>query len=58
MLIAIGWWLFIGDPGCALARRELMSAGVLDCGALMLANPGLLCRGDLLKSGVELSGEV
>jgi hypothetical protein len=56
--MAIGWWLFMGDPGCALVSREPMSAGVLDCGALMLANPGLLCRGDLFKSGGVLSGEV
>jgi len=35
-----------------------MSAGVLDCGPLMLANVGLLCRGDVLESGVVLSGEV
>lgn len=35
-----------------------MSDDVFDCGPLMLANPGLLCRGDALKSGVVLSGEV
>jgi len=35
-----------------------MNAGVFDCGALMLAKAGLLCRGDVLKSGGVVSGEV
>jgi len=57
VLMAIGW-LCIGDAECVLVRRGFMSAGVLDCGPLMLANVGLLCRGDVLESGVVLSGEV
>jgi len=35
-----------------------MCVGALDCGALMLAKAGLLCRGDMLKSGVVISGDV
>lgn len=58
VLMAIGWCLFIGVPECVLARRQLSSDGVLDCGALMLENADLPCRGDLFKSGVVVSGEV
>lgn len=57
VLIAMGW-LFIGDPECALVRRELVSAELFDDGALMLAKAGLPCRGDMLKSGVNISGGV
>jgi hypothetical protein len=35
-----------------------MCDDVFDCGPLMLANAGLLCRGDAFKSGVGISGEV
>jgi hypothetical protein len=48
----------MGDPDCAPVRRGFMCVGALDCGALMLANAGLLCRGDMFSSGVEVSGEV
>ena len=46
------------DPDCTPVRRGFMCVGALDCGALMLANAGLLCRGDMFRSGVEISGEV
>lgn len=35
-----------------------MCVGAFACGALMLAKAGLLCRGDMFKSGVVISGDV
>jgi hypothetical protein len=55
--MAIGWSV-IGDPDCAPVRRGFMCVDAFDCGALMLANAGLVCRGDMFISGVVVSGEV